>query len=282
MFTFYTHKNQKKFNFINWKFLIKSQQNKEEKKLFYKKMGRNYKISNKPIFYTLIILFIVEIATVITRWRKYLLKYDCYNFSLYLQDDQPYNVFDKNMTANSRSALRKISYDFPEYYDSAYLSHIADQSGALFDMCLCCIPILFSLYFVISHNYDKIKCCGCCECCNCCDIFWYFITPIACIISSIMTIKRHIKVVPKEDIDDNILNEYLNNNLDKYYYNRKRWLIICAFTIIIITFIQIILVLILIVIHRRNYEPETKKDFVKPSEIIPTSSNVIDDSKDLS
>ncbi|ORX80551.1 hypothetical protein BCR32DRAFT_245557 [Anaeromyces robustus] len=215
------------------------------------------KTSSQSFLRAIIVIFVVEVLVLIYRSFTYLSKYRCYNFSLYLQDDQPTNIFDtyRNMTKKSYSALRKIKHDFPTYSDSAGIGFFFDQSISIGEAIICIFLLSCFVYFCYNRK-------------GCCSSFFYIIAPIICLCSSIGTIIQNINIVPQEDIDKEILDDYLKNYLNKLYYGKKKKLIICAITVIVSIIVQIVLLIMHIRSNSRNdnNKPDTVKEFVSPTE----------------
>lgn len=225
------------------------------------------KIKNNNILLVIFVVFIVEVITTILRFIKYISYYNrnvC-NYFHYSLDG-----YREKMTDKSFSALFKISYDFPEYYDNAAIGFMIDKGYAGFAM-------VFSILF-LTFSFTCLYCGK-----NGCSMCFYIFTSIFCTVCNsiclkgkglIPTFSLALTSVPKEDIDDEVLNmevagKTLKDQLDYYYYGRKTWLKIYSVIIFLGSIIQIALV---IYNNKNNNEPTNKKDFIKTSDINITTS----------
>ncbi|OUM58249.1 hypothetical protein PIROE2DRAFT_16519 [Piromyces sp. E2] len=228
------------------------------------------KIKNNKYLLGIIIVFIVEVVTVIFRHIKYISFYDyeiCNYLHYSLKDDKG------NMTDKSYEALSKISREFPEHYDNAGLGFMIDEGISALTMIFSIIFLLIS----VSSLYCRIK--GCIMCFNIFTLFY-------CVISNSIylrqksltpTISLAVTSVPVEDIDAAILNmklydKTLQEHLDYYYYGRKTWLKICPVAILLECLLQIFLV---IKYNNSKIESVNKKELINSSDFsFPSSSQV--------
>jgi len=237
--------------------------------LIYKNRENGLKEESGPNLYILtkraiIVLFIMEIVTIILRFIRYISWYDydiCHFIYITIENEQ------ETMSKKSLSALYKISYEFPRYDDHGMFSSASIDQG------LTGLIMVFSIIFLIFPIFCLKKCS------MCFIIFTYLFCTISNLIyfrneeSLAPTISLALTSVPKEDIDHEIYlslkDEY---DFDYYYYGRKTWLKLYP----ILLFLECLLQFFLILSIKRNYinhEPKNKKELINLSQIYSSSQH---------